>query len=80
MAISARRRTRAEQESGLLRFFRETYDELRKVVWPTPQELYRYTLVVIVTVLVIAGFIGAVDYGLGKLSERFIYGSLGKVG
>jgi preprotein translocase subunit SecE len=80
VAISARRRTRAEQELGVIRFLRETVDELRKVVWPTPQELYRYTLVVIVTVIVIAAFIGAVDFGLTKLAERFIYGSIGKVG
>ena len=80
MAISARRRVRTEQEAGPVRFFRETYDELRKVVWPTPQELYRYTLVVIVTVVVIAAFIGAVDLGLNKLAARFIYGSIGKVG
>src|SRR3979490_2564809 len=56
VAITARRRTRAEQEFGVFRFLRETYEELRKVVWPTPQELYRYTLVVIVTVIVIAAF------------------------
>jgi len=52
---------------------RETYDELRKVVWPTPQELYRYTVVVVVTVTIIALFIAGVDLALGKLSENFIY-------
>jgi preprotein translocase subunit SecE len=79
MAISARRRARAERESGgILHFFRETVNELRKVVWPTPQELYRYTLVVIVTVAVIAGFIFAVDTGLHELARRFIY--VGKTG
>src|SRR6266566_4527643 len=59
---------------------RETIDELRKVVWPTPQELYRYTLVVVVTVSVIALFIFAVDTALSQLSTRFIYGSVGKTG
>jgi preprotein translocase subunit SecE len=56
-----------------VRFIREVYDELRKVVWPTWGELYRYTLVVIVTVIVIGGFIGGVDYALGELAKRFIY-------
>jgi preprotein translocase subunit SecE len=73
VAIQARRRTGPESEVGLIRFLRETYDELRKVVWPTPQELYRYTLVVIVTVVVIAAFIGAVDAGLQALSAKYIY-------
>ena len=76
MAITARRRAQAEQSPGILRFFRETIDELRKVVWPTPQELYRYTVVVVVTVSVIALFIFAVDSGLTELSKRFIYGSV----
>jgi preprotein translocase subunit SecE len=73
VAISARRRTQGDQAPGVIRFLRETLDELRKVVWPTPQELYRYTLVVVVTVTVIALFIAAVDLALGQLVSRFIY-------
>ena len=74
MAISARRRAQPEQAGGgWIRFLRETYEELRKVVWPTPQELYRYTLVVVVTVAVIAAFISAVDLALFQLSSHFIY-------
>ena len=80
MAISARPRTQTGQEGGLVRFFRETFAELRKVVWPTPQELYRYTLVVVVTVAVIAAFIFAVDSALGALSQKFIYGTLNRPG
>jgi preprotein translocase subunit SecE len=73
MAVTARKRTEPAGEFWLLRFFRETFDELRKVVWPTPQELYRYTMVVIVTVAVIAGFIGIVDAGLAEVARRWIY-------
>ena len=73
MAIQARRRAQADQAPAPVRFLRETFDELRKVVWPTPQELYRYTLVVVVTVSVIALFISAVDLALSQLSSHFIY-------
>ena len=73
VAIQARRRTGPESQVGIVRFLRETYDELRKVVWPTPQELYRYTLVVLVTVTVIAAFIGAVDAGLQALFAKYVY-------
>ena len=72
MAVSARRRS-PEPEFGVFRFLRETFEELRKVVWPTPQELYRYTLVVVVTVGVIAMFIFAVDSALTQLTSHFIY-------
>ena len=77
MAISARQRTQTGGEPGLIRFLRETIAELRKVVWPTPQELYRYTLVVVVTVAVIAAFIFAVDSTLAGLFSKYIYGKTG---
>jgi len=73
VAIQARRRAQADQAPAVIRFLRETFEELRKVVWPTPQELYRYTLVVVVTVSVIALFIFAVDSGLSQLAQHFIY-------
>jgi preprotein translocase subunit SecE len=73
VAIQARRRAQPRQGLAPIRFLRQTYDELRKVVWPTPQELYRYTLVVVVTVTVIALFIAAVDLGLSQLSRSFLY-------
>jgi len=72
VAIQARRRG-PDQGPGVVRFLRETFEELRKVVWPTPQELYRYTLVVVVTVSVIAFFIFGVDSALTQLSQHFIY-------
>lgn len=59
-------------------FFRDAIEELRKVVWPTAPELYRYTIVVVVTVAVIAGFIGAVDAGVGEVVRRFVYSALTK--
>ena len=74
MAVSTKRRAEPAPSFNVVRFLREVYDELRKVVWPTWAELYRYTLVVIVTVIVIGGFIGGVDYILGALAKKYIYG------
>ena len=74
MAVTADKR--AEQrpsDFGPARFLREVYEELRKVVWPTAGELYRYTLVVIFTVVVLGVFIGGTDYLLGELAKRVIY-------
>ncbi len=84
MAVSTRRRPETEAqrggggEFGPVRFAREVYDELRKVVWPTAGELYRYTLVVVVTVVIISGFIGAVDYGVGEVVKRWVYSAVTK--
>ena len=67
-------RKRAEsREFGAFQFLREVYEELRKVVWPTWGELYRYTLVVIFTVIVLGAFIGGVDYAVGAIAQHFIY-------
>ena len=41
--------------------------ELRKVSWPTRNELRDSTVVVIVTVLLVATFIGLVDQGLNRV-------------
>ncbi len=74
MAVTANKR--AEQPSSEFapgRFLREVYDELRKVVWPTGGELYRYTLVVIFTVIVLGAFIGGTDSLLAEIARRVIY-------
>jgi len=63
----------AASGTGSRRFIREVLDELRKVVWPTWGELYRYTLVVIVTVAILGVFIGGVDYGISEILRRFLY-------
>jgi preprotein translocase subunit SecE len=73
VAVTARKRAEPAPGFSIVRFLREVFDELRKVVWPTWGELYRYTLIVIFTVIVLGGFIGGVDYGVGELARRFIY-------
>jgi preprotein translocase subunit SecE len=73
MAVTARKRSEPTAQGGIGQFLREVFDELRKVVWPTWGELYRYTLVVIFTVIVLGAFIGGTDYLLGELARRVIY-------
>jgi preprotein translocase subunit SecE len=73
MAVTTRNRAETGAEFSVGRFLRDTYDELRKVVWPTWGELYRYTLVVIVTVVILGVFIGGVDYGLTAILRKFLY-------
>jgi preprotein translocase subunit SecE len=66
------------RENRVSTFLRDTFEELRKVVWPTPAELYRYTIVVIVTVIVISGFIGLVDLGLGAFTQHYVYNGVAR--
>jgi preprotein translocase subunit SecE len=73
MAVTARKREEPTARPGVVQFLRDVYDELRKVVWPTGAELYRYTLVVIFTVIVLGIFIGGTDYVLAEAAKRTIY-------
>ncbi len=44
------------------RYFRELRSELKKVVWPTPQQVLKNTLIVIACVLVVGVFIWLFDF------------------
>ncbi len=46
----------------LFNYFREAYIEMKKVTWPTKKETYRYTMLVIGVSLVMAAFLGGLDY------------------
>ncbi len=47
---------------GICRYFRELRSELKKVVWPTPQQVLKNTLIVVACVLVIGVFIWLFDF------------------
>jgi preprotein translocase subunit SecE len=48
-------------------YLKDVRSELTKVSWPTREELRDSTVVVIVTVLLVAAFIGIVDQGLNRV-------------
>lgn len=51
----------------LVKFIREVRNEMRRVSWPTRDEVRESTTVVIVIVLILAVFIGLVDRALSFL-------------
>ena len=46
----------------IARYFRELRSELKKVVWSTPKQVLKNTLIVIVAVLVVGVFIWLFDF------------------
>jgi len=58
------------------KFLKEVVAELRKVTWPTKDELIGSTIVTIVVSLIVAIFIGIVDRIL-TLGVRAIFGGFG---
>lgn len=57
-----------------VQFIRETFDELRKCVWPSREETARLTMVVIVLAIAAGFFLGGLDRVFGELFNRVIFG------
>ncbi len=55
-----------------VQFVEESWQELKKVHWPSRKETYAATLVVIILVILIAGYLALVDLGLTKAIEAII--------
>nr|WP_239123712.1 preprotein translocase subunit SecE [Rhizocola hellebori] len=56
------------------RFFREVIGELRKVIWPTRNELLTYTAVVVVFVAIMLTIVSGLDY-LYARGVLFVFGN-----
>ena len=56
--------------AGDRNYFASVVEELRKVVWPTWNELGRMTGVVVTTVILMAVIVSAADYGLGFIVKQ----------
>ena len=59
-------------DNALVRFFRSSYRELRMVTWPTRQETWNWSLVVVGVCVAVAAVLGAADLGLSKFVEWWI--------
>ncbi len=54
----------------LRRFWNETYSEVvKKAIWPKPRELFQYTLVVCVAIIVLTSVIFLFDFSLMNLIQ-----------
>jgi preprotein translocase subunit SecE len=52
---------------SLVRYIREIVAEMRKVIWPTRQEMTTYTTVVVIFVVVVVAFVAGLDIVFAKL-------------
>ena len=55
------------KRTSLPTFYRQVVAELRKVVWPTQEQLVTYFFVVMVFVLFMMALVSVLDLGFGKL-------------
>jgi preprotein translocase subunit SecE len=53
-------------------FLNEVWAELKKVHWPTRKDTYAATVVVLVVTLIVAVFLGVVDFAVSHLVQAIL--------
>lgn len=61
-----------KKKGGIRKYFKELRAELKKVVWPTRQQVVNNTGVVLVVMSVVGLFLFAVDTGLSYAIKQLI--------
>lgn len=56
----------------LFDFVRESREELKKVTWPEKDEVSNFTIVVIVTLIIVSVFLAFVDFFLNHIIEMMV--------
>jgi len=53
------------KDNALVKYFRDSFQELQKVTWPTRNQAIKITAIVLGFTLVFAAFLGIVDFLFG---------------
>ena len=73
-AIRGARGSSARKRTSIPVFYRQVVAELRKVVYPTQEQLVTYFIVVMVFVIAMMALVSALDLGFGKLVFKVFAG------
>ena len=66
--------TNVQSVGGIKKFLREVRTELKKVTWPTRQQLMAYTAVVLVAVILVSVLIWILDTAFAFAFRAFLRG------
>ncbi|MEI7890778.1 MAG: preprotein translocase subunit SecE [bacterium] len=55
-----------------IQFFLEAKAEMLKVNWPTKKQTINYTLLVVAVSVIVAGFLGGLDWIFGYILKTYI--------
>lgn len=62
------------EENAIVRYFKDTRAELRRVTWPTREEAKNLTLIIVTVTVVMAVFLGLLDYVFQIVAAGIIIG------
>jgi len=71
-ALVVDQKTKIKKENPIVAYFRSTRAELRKVRWPTLDQGWTMTKIVLVVTVVMALFLGVLDFFFGWLLSNLI--------
>ena len=55
-------------------FFIGSYEEFKKVIWPSRKVVISHSTIVVITIIISTGIIAAIDYGLFALVQMLVVG------
>lgn len=64
--------SRKEQENRIVRYFKATRSELRKVIWPSREETINLTIIVLIVTIGMSLFLGVSDFLFAQLFELIV--------
>lgn len=67
---------RWQQQPKVADLLIETEGELRRVTWPTPQEVVNTSIVVVVCVIIVGFFLAACDWALARIMKYLVLGEV----
>lgn len=62
----------AERKEGLARYLKNVRIELKKVVWPSKEELVKYSILVMILSAIAAAFIYVFDFAIHNILQLII--------
>jgi len=60
------------KNNSLIKFIKEAYAELRRVVWPKKSYVIKMTILVVLVIVISSALIGAFDYGMAKIIKLLL--------
>jgi preprotein translocase subunit SecE len=66
-SVPKKKPTTRKQDNAIVRYYRETVGELRKVSWPTREEAINLTTITLIVITVMSAFFGSLDYIFNQL-------------
>jgi len=70
--VAVDQKTKIKKENPIVTYFRSTRAELRKVRWPTLQQGWAMTKIVLVVTVAMAIFLGVLDFFFGWLLSNLV--------